>query len=97
MRELFVSLPAPAIIATAAIAGLQNGATASTAMPSRAASGRGIQAASQENPPDISFTTTMISHTAIDVAPGGLSPGDGYVLAGRRHAPPSSRQAAANP
>jgi hypothetical protein len=83
MRKLFVSLPAAAIIATAAIVGLQNGATASTAMPPRADSGRVIQAASQENPPGISFTTTMISYTAIDVAPGGLSPGDGYVLAGR--------------
>ena len=83
MRKLFVSLPAAAIIATAAITGLQNGATASTAMPSRAAGGGGIQEASQENPPGISFTTTMLSYTAIDAAPGGLSPGDGYVLAGR--------------
>ena len=38
---------------------------------------------SQGNPPGISFTTTMTSYTATGVTPAGLSPGDGYVLAGR--------------
>jgi len=86
MRKLIVSLPAAAIIAAAAVAGLQTGATASTSMiPDPGTSGV-IQAgggASPQSAPDIAFTTTMISSTAIDVPPAGLSPGDGYVLAGR--------------
>ena len=44
--------------------------------PAAAASSRG-------NSPDISFTTKMTSYTAINVTPAGLSPGDGYVLAGQ--------------
>ena len=86
MRKLIVSLSAAAIMAAGAIAGLQGAATASTAMLPYHDSGGGIQAAgaaSQPNPHDISFTTTMISYTPIDVVPAGLSPGDGYVLAGR--------------
>jgi hypothetical protein len=85
MRRLIVSLSTAAIIAAGAVAGLQAAATASTAMLPYPDSG-GVQATSttnQDNPPDISFTTTMISYTATDVAPAGLSPGDGYVLAGR--------------
>jgi hypothetical protein len=35
------------------------------------------------SPADLFLTTTMISYKAIDLPPAGLSPGDGYVLAGR--------------
>ena len=85
MRRLFISLPVAAIIAAGAVAALQTGATASTAMLPHSDSGGPGQgaAASQADPPGISFTTTMTSYTAISVTPGGLSPGDGYVLAGR--------------
>lgn len=85
MRKLFASLSAAPIIAAGAVAAAQTGATASTAMPLPDPGGAGTAAAasSQGNPPDISFTTTMTSYTAIDVAPAGLSPGDEYVLAGR--------------
>lgn len=85
MRKLFASLSAAAIVAACAVAAAQTSATASTAMPLPDPGGAGPAAAasSQGNPPDISFSTTMISYTAIDVAPGGLSPGDEYVLAGR--------------
>ena len=38
--------------------------------------------ASRGSPADLFLTTTMISYKAIDVPPAGLSPGDGYVLAG---------------
>ena len=85
MRKLFASLSAAAIIAAAAVAAAQTGATASTAMlvPDPGGAGPAAAASSQGNPPDISFSTTMISYTAIDVAPAGLSPGDEYVQAGR--------------
>jgi hypothetical protein len=85
MRKLFASLSAAAIIAAGAVAAAQTGATASTAMrfPDPGGAGPAAAASSQGNPPDISFSTTMISYTAIDVAPAGLSPGDEYVLAGR--------------
>ena len=82
MRRLFISLPVAAIIAAGAVAALQAGATASTAMLPHSDPGQAA-AASQADPPGISFTTTMTSYTAISVTPGGLSPGDGYVLAGR--------------
>jgi hypothetical protein len=86
MRRLIVSLSTAAIIVAGAVAGLQAAATASTTMIPHPGPGEVIQVggtASQHNPPDISLTTTMISYTPIDVAPAGLSPGDGYVLAGR--------------
>jgi hypothetical protein len=84
MRRLIVSLSAAAIIAAGAVAGLQAAATAGTTMiPDPGGVIQGTSAAGQHSPPDISFTTTMISYTPIDVAPDGLSPGDGYVLAGR--------------
>lgn len=81
MRKLIVSLPAAAVIAAGAVAAVQTGASASTALvvPAFGTAGQ----ASQQRPPDISFVTSMISYQAIDVAPAGLSPGDGYVLAGR--------------
>jgi hypothetical protein len=83
MRKLFVSLSGAAIIAAGAVAALQTGATASTAMFPIYGPGGVTHTVSQENQPGISFTTTSISYTAINVVPGGLSPGDGYVLAGR--------------
>ena len=84
MRKFIVSVSSAAVIAAGAAAAMQTGASASTTLrvpPFGAASQ--AAGASQENPPDISFTTNMISYQAIDVAPAGLSPGDGYVLAGR--------------
>jgi len=86
MGRLIVSLSTAAVIAAGAVAGLQGAATASTAMfphPDPGGASQATSITSQDNQPDISFTTTMISYTATDVAPPGLSPGDGYVLAGR--------------
>jgi len=85
MRRLIVSLSTAAVIAAGAVAGLQAAAAASTTTIPAAAGGGGIQApaaASRHNPPDLSFTTTMISYTPVNVGAAGLSPGDGYVLAG---------------
>ena len=33
--------------------------------------------------PTVSFTTTMISYTPVNVSPGPLAAGDGYVIAGK--------------
>jgi len=85
MRRFIVSLSTAAVIAAGAVAGLQAAAAASTTTIPAAAGGGGIQApaaASRHNPPDLSFTTTMISYTPVNVGAAGLSPGDGYVLAG---------------
>jgi hypothetical protein len=85
MQRLIVSLSTAAVIAAGAVAGLQAAATASTTAIPAAAGGGGTQApaaASRHNPPDLSFTTTMISYTPVNVGAAGLSPGDGYVLAG---------------
>ena len=86
MRRLIISLSTAAIIAAGAVAGLQAAAAASTTVIPVPAGGGGIQAAaaaSRPDPPDLfSFTTTMISYTPVDVGAAGLSPGDGYVLAG---------------
>jgi hypothetical protein len=85
MRRLIVSLSTAAVIAAGAVAGLQAAAAASTTTIPAAAGGGGTQApaaASRHNPPDLSFTTTMISYTPVNVGAAGLSPGDGYVLAG---------------
>ena len=85
MRKLIVSLPAAAVIAAGAVAAVQTSASASTALvvPAFGTASQAAGQASQQRPPDISFVTSMISYQAIDVAPAGLSPGDGYVLAGR--------------
>lgn len=86
MRKLYVSLSAAAIIATGAVAALPSGAMAGTAMLPAAGGGgviRTASTASTEKVPSISFSTTMLSYTAVNVVPGGLAPGDGYVLAGR--------------
>jgi hypothetical protein len=85
MRKLFASLSATAIIAAGAVAAAQTSATAGTAMPFPDPGGAGpaATASSRGNSPDISFTTKMTSYTAINETPAGLSPGDGYVLAGQ--------------
>jgi hypothetical protein len=85
MRRLIASLSTAAIVAAGAVAGLQAAATASTTVIPDPGGGGSIQtaaAASRHDPPDLSFTTTMISYTPINVGAAGLSPGDGYVLAG---------------
>lgn len=83
MRRLIVSLSTAAVIAAGAVAGLQAAATASTTVIPVPGGGGGIQAAaSRHDPPDLSFTTTMISYTPVNVGAAELSPGDGYVLAG---------------
>ena len=93
MRKIIAALPAAAVIAVGATAILQSSASASTSTfpppgsPARQATSPGTSQAaasmvSRRSPADVSLTTTMISYKAIDVAPGGLSPGDGYVLAG---------------
>lgn len=80
MRKLTITLSAAAIIATGAVFAAQGGAQASPARPTGVATA--ATAASQQK---FSFTTTMMSYTPVTVAPGGLKPGDGYVLAGRAH------------
>jgi len=87
MRQLITKLSATAIIAVSAVAALQAGASASVpypqaAMPATANPGR--------SDPVLSFTTTMISYTPVNVSPGGLAAGDGYVIAGKvtRHGAP---------
>jgi hypothetical protein len=98
MRKLIAPLPAAAVIAVGMVAVLQTSASASTTTfvppgsPARhvATAGTTSQAATQSSadtatrrsPAGVSLTTTMISYTPIDVSPGRLSPGDGYVLAG---------------
>jgi hypothetical protein len=86
MRKLTVTLPAAAVIAAAAVAALQTGASASTTAPAmiRPPGGSPSTARTAISPdPGLSFTTRMISYKAIDVPPAGLSAGDEYVLAGR--------------
>jgi hypothetical protein len=82
MRKLTATLSAAAIIATGAVVALQGGAEASPARPSVP---NGVAAVATAVSQQFSFTTTMISYTPVTVAPGGLKPGDGYVLAGRAH------------
>lgn len=85
MRRLIVTLSTAAIIAVGAVAGLQAAATASTTVIPNHSGGGVVQrtAAGPHNRPDLSFTTTMISYTPVNMGAAGLSPGDGYLLAGR--------------
>jgi len=76
MRKLVVKLSAAAMIAATAAAALQG---AASAMPVPQAA----PAAHAPSDPVLSFTTTMISYAAVTVAPGPLTAGDGYVIAGR--------------
>lgn len=85
MRKLTTSLPAAAIVAAAAVAALQTGASASTTAPAmiRLPGGSPSTASTaSSSDPRLAFTTRMISYKAIDVPPAGLSAGDEYVLAG---------------
>jgi hypothetical protein len=79
MRKLIVKLSATVMIAAGAVAALQAGASAQPLI--RDISGVPHPAASAD--PALSFTTTMLSYTAVNVTPGGLAAGDGYVIAGR--------------
>ena len=81
MRKLIVSMSAAATIAVSALAAMQTGASASTTMLPLP-SGAVVQPATGTDP-ILSFTTTMISYTPVNVVPGPLAPGDGYVLAGQ--------------
>jgi hypothetical protein len=83
MRKLTATLSAAAIIATGAVVALQVGAQASPVRPSVPNGVASVAAADASQ--QFSFTTTMMSYTPVTVAPGGLKPGDGYVLAGRAH------------
>jgi hypothetical protein len=99
--RFYATLSATAIIAATAVAALQAGASASTAMPVPGSS-EPVHAGVVSGPanpgpsgpdlsdPTLSFTTTMISYTAVTVSPGGLAAGDGYVIAGQvtRHGDP---------
>jgi hypothetical protein len=76
MRKSIISIAAIAVMATGAVSALQGGAFAVKAQPAA-----GDAATSQV----LSFTTTMKSFHAIDVAPKGLSAGDGYVILGQPH------------
>jgi hypothetical protein len=72
--RFMVKLSATTMIALGAVAALQAGASAYTTTP---LDGGAAQT------PVVSFTTTMLSYTAVNVTKGGLAAGDGYVIAGR--------------
>ena len=72
--RFMVKLSATTMIALGAVAALQAGASAHTTTP---LGGGAAQT------PVVSFTTTMLSYTAVNVTKGGLAAGDGYVIAGR--------------
>ena len=82
MRKAIAELSAVAIIAVGAAAALQVGASAGTSAPH---SGGAVTTASASAPSDpvVSFTTTMLSYTPVNVTPGPLAAGDGYVIAGK--------------
>jgi hypothetical protein len=82
MRSFIAKLSATAVIAAGAVAALQAGAIAGTFAPH--ADGA-VTAASASAPSDrvVSFTTTMLSYTPVNVTPGPLAAGDGYVIAGQ--------------
>lgn len=86
MRKLIAKLSATTIIAVSAVAALQAGASARDVPPGlggfRTATDPG-PSHSRPSDPALSFTTTMISYTPVNVAPGGLAAGDGYVIAGK--------------
>jgi hypothetical protein len=83
MRNLIVKLSAAAIIAAAAVAALQAAASARDVPAALMQAPQIGQPASAHADPSLSFTTTMISYTPINVAHGGLAAGDGYVIAGK--------------
>jgi hypothetical protein len=83
MHKLIVKLSAAAIVAATGVAALQAAASARdvphTLMQVRQI-GEPAPAAADSG---LSFTTTMISYTPVDVTRGGLAAGDGYVIAGK--------------
>jgi hypothetical protein len=83
MRKLIVKLSAAAMIAATAAAALQGAASARDIPSSLIWHPQTSQPAPTHADPGLSFTTTMISYTPVSVAPGGLTAGDGYVIAGK--------------
>jgi hypothetical protein len=82
MRRFIVKLSATALIATGAVAALQAGASASPLMVPHLPVGAPSAAGSSPADPVLSLTTTMLSYTPVNVTPGALAAGDGYVIAG---------------
>jgi hypothetical protein len=83
MRKLIVSVSAAAMISISALTAVATGASASATMIPRPGGASSTPASSAPADPTVSFTTTMISYTPVNLRPGGLAAGDGYVLAGR--------------
>ena len=83
MRKLTAKLSAAAIIAVGAVAALQTGASAATFAPHSDGALTTTTSATAQPDPVVSFTTTMLSYTPVNVTPGPLAAGDGYVIAGK--------------
>jgi hypothetical protein len=83
MRKLIVKLSAATMIAATAAAALQGAASARDIPSSPILHPQTSQPAPTHADPGLSFTTTMISYAPVSVAPGGLTAGDGYVIAGK--------------
>lgn len=85
MRKLIIKLSAAAMLTAGAVAALQGGAAgaATSVLPGYGGETASSAAALGPSDPILSFTTTMTSYTPVNVAPGGLTAGDGYVLAGK--------------
>jgi hypothetical protein len=83
MRKLTAKLSAAAIIAVGAVAALQTGASAATFAPHSDGALTTTTSATAQSDPVVSFTTTMLSYTPVNVTPGPLAAGDGYVIAGK--------------
>lgn len=83
MRKLVATLSVSAAMALAAIAVpavAEASPAAQTQLRAPADNGAAVKALAAD--PTLSFTTKMLSYAATDVAPQGLSAGDGYVIAG---------------
>jgi hypothetical protein len=83
MRTFMIKLSATAMIAIGAVAALQAGASAQPLIRDISGVPHSATASSSPSDPVLSFTTTMLSYTPVNVTPGGLAAGDGYVIAGR--------------
>jgi len=81
MRKLIAKLSAAAMIVVGTVAALQAGASAR--IPVSQSEFPQTVAGSGSSDPVLSFSTTMISYTPVNVTRGGLAAGDGYVIAGR--------------
>ncbi len=82
MRKAIAELSAVAIIAVGAAGALQAGASAGTIVPHPDGAYTTARASAQSDPA-VTFTTTMLSYTPVNVTPGPLAAGDGYVIAGK--------------